>query len=240
MKEAEKIIKLAPEKMREMLESVYRYNSNFIKNKEEEKLMERILFAMTIIDRRFFASSYEDTSLPIGSNQTISQPSTIARMIILSRLEPYDSILEIGTGSGYNAAILAFLAYPGFIVSVDRIKALNEKAQQNISSLKNHLKQTSPQTIEKMKINLLLENILHPDKIKEKKYDKIIFTAGIEKSKEEYIEKTAKNLLKNKGRLICPYSQGSILIIEKRNKELIKSYTQEHYVFVPLLEGLEQ
>lgn len=74
---------------------------------------ERLLAAMAKIDRRIFVQepflnrAYEDSALPIGCSQTISQPYTVAYMTECLHVEPGDKILEIGTGSGYQAVILA-------------------------------------------------------------------------------------------------------------------------------------
>src|SRR6266850_3695545 len=74
---------------------------------------ERLLAAMSAVDRQEFVQgafvnrAYEDSALPIGSSQTISQPYTVAFMTEALRVKPGDRILEIGTGSGYQAAVLA-------------------------------------------------------------------------------------------------------------------------------------
>ncbi|HEX9703620.1 MAG TPA: protein-L-isoaspartate(D-aspartate) O-methyltransferase [Gemmatimonadales bacterium] len=72
--------------------------------------------------------AYEDTPLPIGSGQTISQPFTQARYLEALRLSPADKVLEIGTGSGYQTALLAALA--GQVFTVERVPALAEAAQR--------------------------------------------------------------------------------------------------------------
>ena len=242
MNEAEKIIKAAPERMQHMLSSVYRFNSAFIKSKWQEELLKKILFAMSIIDRRFFSheDSYIDTALPIGEGQTISQPSTVARMLLLSELRESDEVLDIGAGSGWNAALIAFLVYPGKVVSVDRIFNLIEKAEKNISKLRNYLKQKRPQDIQKLeKINFLAEDIFSKGGAWKKKYDKIIITAGIsDKSIEKKVKNLAESLLKQGGILICPCITGP-LVLYKKQKKLIRQETSEEYVFVPLLEGTE-
>lgn len=240
-KEAEKIIQYAPPKMREMLESVNFYNSSFSSN---QKLLEKVLFAIIVIDRKFFYKdeelAYCDDALPIGRGQTISQPSTVARMLLLADLRRGDEVLEVGAGSGWNAALISFLVYPGNVTSIDRIKNLVEKAQENIKELRNYLKQTKPQDVEKVsKINFIVENVFSKGKIWKKKFDKIIITAGIvDIETEEKIKTVAENLLKENGMLICPYTSGP-LIIYKKNKKLERKETKEQYVFVPLLEGLE-
>lgn len=243
--EARKIIKSAPERMREMLRSAYLYNSNFSSFSEKEKLLEKILFSMTIIDRKFFAQdeaqAYDDNALPIGKGQTISQPSTVARMLLLAELEEEDEVLEIGTGSGWNASLIAFLVHPGSVLSIDRVSSLVEGAQENMGRLRNYLKQKHPQDFVKIeKLNFLTENIFSKGKIWKKRYDKIIITAGIEdKEAENKIEEIAKSLLRKKGLLICPHVSGPLIIFKKKDN-LIKEETKEHYVFVPLLKGVEK
>jgi len=86
-------------------------------------LVPRHLFVPTGIQHR----AYEDASLPIGNGQTISQPSTHARYLELLALTGQERVLEIGTGSGYQTALLAQLA--GQVFSVERVPALLDKAR---------------------------------------------------------------------------------------------------------------
>lgn len=237
-----KIIEYAPERMREMLRSVAYYNSGL-----NDDLLGRILFAMSIIDRKFFVNdeeyAYHDTALPLEKGQTISQPSTIAAMLLHVGLKEGDDVLEIGTGSGWNAALIMFLVYPGNVSSIDRINALTERAKENIGKLEDHLKQTSPQDVTKLKrLNFLTENIFSKEKTWKKRYDKIIITAGISDRKtEEKIEEVAKNLLKQNSLLICPYVSGPLIIYRKKEKGKLEiRETEEQYVFVPLLGGVEK
>ncbi len=72
--------------------------------------------------------AYEDGALPIGAGQTISQPFTQARYLEALHLKGHERVLEIGTGSGYQAALLAFIASQVF--SVERVRALAESAQR--------------------------------------------------------------------------------------------------------------
>ena len=237
--EAEKIIKQARRSMQDMLTSVYRYNSSFPLNKNQEKLLERVLFAMSVIDRKYFAPKdyYLDTALGIGSGQTISQPSTVARMLLLADLKQGDDFLEIGTGSGWNASLAAFLVYPGNVVSIERINALKEKALGNLNNIRDFLKEKKPEIYTKLKkINFIAENIFVEGKAWKKKYDKIMFTAGIEDEDEIKMEKIANSLLKDKGILICPHMSGPLLIYKKEKGKIIRTLTKESYVFVPLLE----
>ena len=77
-------------------------------------------------------SSYEDVPLPIGRGQTISAPSMIAIMLEEASLRPAEGVLEIGAGSGYNAALLAELVGPDRVVSVERIPELADLARANL------------------------------------------------------------------------------------------------------------
>ena len=78
-------------------------------------------------------AAYEDVPLPIGRGQTISAPSMIAIMLEEARLAPGDRVLEIGTGSGYHAALVARLVGPQNVVSIERIPRLAEWARSNLA-----------------------------------------------------------------------------------------------------------
>ncbi|KAA8725861.1 protein-L-isoaspartate(D-aspartate) O-methyltransferase [Ewingella americana] len=88
------------------------------------------------VDEAFQHKAYENTALPIGSGQTISQPYTVARMTELLRLTATSRVLEIGTGSGYQTAILAHLVEHVF--SVERIKGLQWQAKRRLKQLDLH------------------------------------------------------------------------------------------------------
>lgn len=227
-------IQKAPREMREMLESVYNYNSQFIKNEEQDKLLERIILTMSIVDRKFFVSEnyYLDIALPIEEEQTISQPSTVARMLMLAELKKGDSVLEIGAGSGWNAFLIAFLVYPGKVHSIDIFQKLIDKARENFSKATKALEKKRIM----LNVNFSLNSIFE---YSERKFDKIIITAGIvNETQEKLIEKIALKFLKNKGILVCPRTLGKIIIF-KKNKKLEREETKEEYVFVPLLSEKE-
>ena len=103
---------------------------------------ERVLSAMAAVPRHVFVEealasrAYEDTALPIGSGQTISQPYVVAKMIEALRAggREMGRVLEIGTGCGYQAAVLAHLAPD--VYSIERIQALLERARRNLLGLK--------------------------------------------------------------------------------------------------------
>ena len=102
---------------------------------------ERVLAAMAAVPRHAFVEealasrAYEDSALPIGFGQTISQPYVVARMIelLLEKNRP-GKVLEIGTGCGYQAAVLAHVFDE--VYSVERIKALLERARANLIGLR--------------------------------------------------------------------------------------------------------
>lgn len=104
---------------------------------------ERVLEVIRTIPRHLFVDealssrSYEDTSLPIGHGQTISQPFIVARMTeaLLSRGVP-GKVLEVGTGSGYQAAVLSRLVSQ--VYSVERIVALQKQARERYHQLRLH------------------------------------------------------------------------------------------------------
>jgi len=98
-----------------------------------------ILQAMNSVPREFFVPSiyqeyaYEDMPLPIPARQTISQPYIVAFMISALVLEPTDRVLEIGTGSGYAAAVLSRIVQE--VYTIERIKSLIDYARQRLSTL---------------------------------------------------------------------------------------------------------
>ena len=99
----------------------------------------RVLDAFAAVPRHLFVpealkgSAYSNTSLPIGEGQTISQPLTVARMLQLLRLTGGERVLEVGTGSGFQAALLARLCEQVF--TVERIENLGRRARRVLDSL---------------------------------------------------------------------------------------------------------
>jgi protein-L-isoaspartate(D-aspartate) O-methyltransferase len=100
---------------------------------------ERLLAAFRRVPRHRFvpaeyqAQAYEDHPLPIGENQTISQPYIVALMINCLRLQGHERVLEIGTGSGYETAVLSELALE--VYSVERVPALLVAAKARLAEL---------------------------------------------------------------------------------------------------------
>ena len=100
---------------------------------------ERVLHAMGAVPRERFVPAdvrdraYRDGALPIGEGQTISQPWIVARMAALLELEGPERVLEVGTGSGYSAAVLAHLC--SHVVTIERIGSLAEQARELFAEL---------------------------------------------------------------------------------------------------------
>lgn len=100
---------------------------------------ERVLEAMATVPRERFVPAdvrdraYRDGALPIGEGQTISQPWIVARMTALLRLEGPERVLEVGTGSGYSAAVLAHLC--AHVVTIERIASLAAAAREVLAEL---------------------------------------------------------------------------------------------------------
>ncbi len=204
-------------KKEELIYSVQKYLSLF------GNADKKILNAIKKIDRKFFVKekdkAYLDSALQIGNMQTISQPSTVARMLEILKLKKGEKVLEIGTGSGWNASLISLLVFPGKVLSLENSDELINFSKKNIKKV----------GIDNLKI--LKEDFRKLEGI----FDKIIFTAGIKKFQEEEILKFAKTNLKNKGILVCPNINGPLIIIKKVKGKLKKSYTSEEYLFVPLI-----
>jgi protein-L-isoaspartate(D-aspartate) O-methyltransferase len=100
---------------------------------------ERVLAAIAAIPRDRFvpevqrSRAYENVALPIDCGQTISQPLVVARMLELLELTSSDRVLDVGTGSGYHAALLALLAGP--VWTIERHSELSSRAQETVAEL---------------------------------------------------------------------------------------------------------
>jgi protein-L-isoaspartate(D-aspartate) O-methyltransferase len=100
---------------------------------------ERVLAAIASIPRERFVPAdqqdraYANVALPIGSGQTISQPLVVARMLEALRLQPTDRVLDVGTGSGYHAALISLLA--AHVYTVERHRSLSVRAERAVCDL---------------------------------------------------------------------------------------------------------
>ena len=173
------------------------------------------------IDEALSHRAYEDTALPIGFNQTISQPYIVARMTeILLAEGPVERVLEVGTGSGYQTTILAQLVDKVF--SVERIKPLQDKARQRFSLLK----------IRNISLQHSDGGMGWPDR---GPFDGIMVTAAPEEVPSELLAQLSVG-----GRLVIPVggsqNQQLKLVIRVTETEYETSVL-EGVKFVPLLSG---
>jgi len=184
---------------------------------ELEQIPKRIIKAFFSIDRKKFMHSklkkhaYEDRAFPINHGQTISQPTTIVHMLTLLNPQKNDKVLEIGAGSGFNAAILSKLCKQ--VYTIELIPELAKKAKNSLKEIKN--------------IKVITGNGYKGYK-KEAPYDKIMVTAGATE-----IPKALKEQLKEHGTLVIPLGQFP-QIMKKCIKEKDKLHCTEHgeYLFV--------
>lgn len=172
------------------------------------------------IPDNFRNQAYENIALPIGDNQTISQPYIVALMTQSLELQKKHKVLEIGTGSGYQSSILSLLTRR--VYTIERIKSLLVKAETNFKELK-------------------LTNIVtkHADGNlgwKEQiPFDRIIFTAAINEISNNFFDHIDEN-----GIIVAP--------IVSRSKQILKKFTKKNdailtevlaeVLFVPNLKGV--
>ncbi|MGY5148831.1 MAG: protein-L-isoaspartate(D-aspartate) O-methyltransferase [Candidatus Nitrosopumilus sp. bin_68KS] len=195
----------------------YLKNSRFLNDKKVED-------AFRSIPRHEFVPSseldyaYNNEPLQIMKNQTISQPGVVSRMTEWLDVRNGQKILEIGTGSGWQAAILSYLVGEGTIYSVERHTQLVKFAQENLKKL----------NIDNVHVVLGDGSIGYA---KESPYDRIIITAACTEIPLPLIEQ-----LKEGGLIIAPVgdSSQSLVLLQKTLKGIIEIKNESHYVFVPL------
>lgn len=181
----------------------------------------RVLAAMRKVARHLFVPeeyqghAYDDEPVPIGQDQTISQPYIVAYMTECLQLSNKDRVLEIGTGSGYQSAILAELAQD--VYSVELVESLSGAAQEKFREL-NYIN-----------IHCRIGNGWKgwPE---EAPFDKVIVTAAASEIPEDLIKQ-----LKDGGRMILPVGQQTQELIEGEKRHGILQKTRKIAVrFVPL------
>jgi protein-L-isoaspartate(D-aspartate) O-methyltransferase len=189
-----------------------------------------IIEAFRAVDRKDFVlaelagEAYSNYPLPIGFGQTISQPLTVAFMLELLAPEPGENILEIGSGSGWQTAMLACIVGSkegGRVTAIERIPELGAMGEANVAKY-DFLKSG----VVKMVIGDGSKGFAA-----DAPYDKIIAAAA-----SEEIPSAWKEQLRAGGRIVAPVRQ-SIIVLDKTKKGDFK--TQEHYgfSFVPLVES---
>ncbi|WP_317894790.1 protein-L-isoaspartate O-methyltransferase [Pyrofollis japonicus] len=196
---------------------------------------EKVLKAMLRVPRELFVPeelrhlAYEDTPLPIGHGQTISAPHMVALMCEYADLDIGMKVLEVGTGSGYHAAVIAEIVAPsdmprekwGHVYSVERIPELAEKAKENLRRAGY---------ADRVTVIVGDGTKGYPEKAP---YDRIIVTAAAPDIPEPLVEQ-----LKPGGKMVIPigdrYSQ-VLYIVEKRPDGSIKVKPTIPVLFVPLI-----
>lgn len=185
----------------------------------------RVLNAMATVPRHLFVEkhqqqlSYFDGPLPIGHGQTISQPYIVAFMTDELQIESHHTVLEIGTGCGYQAAILAMLAKE--VISLELVAKLSETSRKRLSELGYE----NIQIYNANGIDGWLENA---------PYDRIIGTAAPTSMPDKLIEQLAPH-----GRMIIPVGASifdqSLFIITKNKKSTVKIKRSLPVRFVPMV-----
>ena len=169
------------------------------------------------MDNAFEQFAYQDKPFPIGSGQTISQPYTVAFQTQLLDLNPYDKVLEIGTGSGYQAAVL--IGMEANVYTIERQKELFQKTREFLPGLGYNC------------------NFYYGDGYKGldqfSPFDKIIVTCGAPSLPQGLISQ-----LKIGGKMVAPIGKGDVQVmhlIEKKSQTEIKISTHGEFSFVPML-----
>ena len=189
---------------------------------------ERVIEAMRAVPRHEFVpqhsaqAAYEDHPLPVGEGQTISQPYIVALMTELCRLNGTEKVLEVGTGSGYQAAILAHLAEE--VYSLEIVESLYKKALQKLDELGY------------TNIHMVLGNGFRglPDKAP---FDAILLTAAPPKIPKPLI----RQLKDDGGRLVAPVGTFSqeLVVLTKENGEVNTEHVT-YVQFVPMVNWRKQ
>lgn len=194
--------------------------------REQGIVDEKVLGQISTLPRHIFIDealahrAYEDTALPIGNNQTISQPFIVALMTQLLTEVPRKKVLEVGTGSGYQTALLAKLCER--VYSIERIQALMPRARERLSALS-------------------LRNIQmrHGDGYagwaESGPFDGILVTAAPPAMPEQLLEQLAEG-----GRLIVPVGDGNeqdLRVIDRTSDGFTES-VHDRVKFVPLVGGV--
>lgn len=186
----------------------------------------RVLAAMLAVPREEFVpeslrhEAYADGPLPIGAGQTISQPFTVAWMLQALELEGSENVLEIGTGSGYGAAVLSLLA--ASVHTVERIPRLFHAAASRLQRL----------GYANVHVHLDDGTLGCPEYAP---YDAIVVTAAAAVLPEAYIEQLADG-----GRIVIPLGEpsGQTLCRYHRIGESLRQIDLGRFVFVPLVGNM--
>ncbi len=171
------------------------------------------------MDPAFLNHAYTDKAFPITSGQTISQPYTVAVQTSLLRVKRRDKILEIGTGSGYQAAVLA--AMGARVYTIERFRELFIKSQRIISTL--------GYTVD------FFYGDGYEGKPQYGPYDGIIITAATSVIPDALLQQ-----LKTGGRLVVPLGSSDsqiMTLVERTGPDSFEYSEHGHFSFVPMLKG---
>ena len=171
------------------------------------------------MDNAFVNFAYQDKAFPIGSGQTISQPYTVAFQTELLDIKPYQKILEIGTGSGYQAAVLHELNT--HVYTIERQKDLFKKTKEFLSSIGYQC--------------MFFYGDGYKGLEKFAPFERIIITCGAPKIPQSLVDQ-----LKVGGRMVAPIGDGDIQVmhlIEKISETETKITTHGKFSFVPMLNN---
>lgn len=163
--------------------------------------------------------AYENAPVPIMNGQTISQPSVVARMTEWLDLKEGHKVLEIGSGSGWQSAILSNLVGTGKIFTIERHSKLAEFAKKNLEKL----------GIKNVKIIHGDGNLGLSD---ESPFDRILITAACKKVPERLLDQLAMD-----GLLLAPIGENiqSLVLLKKTSNGIVELKNQKGYVFVPFV-----
>jgi protein-L-isoaspartate(D-aspartate) O-methyltransferase len=185
----------------------------------------RVLAAMAAVPRDLFvpedlrAHAWSNTSLPIAEGQTISQPYVVARMCEMLELRGDETVLDVGTGSGYHAAVLARLA--ARVISIERIPALSEQARTALAAA----------GVENVELVIGDGTLGHPPAAP---YDAINVAAAAGGG----VPPALAEQLADGGRMVIP-SNGTAqrLLLVRRHGEELELVPHDPVRFVPLVSG---
>jgi protein-L-isoaspartate(D-aspartate) O-methyltransferase len=187
---------------------------------------EEVLRAINVVPRHLFMDpaflnhAYMDKAFPITSGQTISQPYTVAVQTSLLQVKKRDKVLEVGTGSGYQAAILAEMGVK--VYTIERFRELYLKAQRTLTSIGYSA------------------DFFYGDGYEGKKqygpFDGILITAAAPEIPDALLQQ-----LKVGGRLVVPVGKTDfqvMTVVTRMAEDSFEHTTHGNFVFVPMLKGI--
>ncbi|MFN8210002.1 MAG: protein-L-isoaspartate(D-aspartate) O-methyltransferase [Bacteroidales bacterium] len=173
----------------------------------------------SFMDPAFLSHAYVDKAFPISSGQTISQPYTVAVQTMLLQVKKRDKVLEVGTGSGYQAAVLAEMGVK--VYTIERFRELYIKSQRIIHDLGYNV------------------NFFFGDGYEGKEqygpFDGILITAAAPEIPEKLLKQ-----LKTGGRLVVPVGNPDMqvmTVVTRTADDVFETTTHGNFVFVPMLKG---